>query len=160
VSAQDPEDAPSPIFAVADTVIVSALLVGSQRPREAEFLKRYDVHLRGKSLILSFATVAELRYGALKGGWSPARRQIMEHWFSNTATIVMPDNDLVNICASLRDMCRKNAHGLSDKIHDSDRWIASTAIRYNIPLISDDGIFRDVPGLALLQIRAGQTAQP
>jgi tRNA(fMet)-specific endonuclease VapC len=160
VSAQDPEDAPSPILAVADTVIVSALLVGSQRTREAELLKRYDTHLRGRSLVLSFATVAELRYGALKGEWSSSRRQIMEDWFSDTATIVMPDNDLVNICASLRDTCRKNAHALNAKDHDSDRWIASTAIRYNIPLISDDGIFRDVPGLTLLQVRAGQTAQP
>lgn len=159
MSAQDPEGAPSPILAVADTVIVSALLVGSRRTREAELLKRYDIHLRGKSLVLSFATVAELRYGALKGEWSPSRRQIMEDWFSDTVTIVMPDNDLVNICASLRDTCRKNAHPLSDKIHDSDRWIASTAIRYNLPLISDDGIFRDVPGLTLLQVRAGQTAQ-
>lgn len=160
MSAQDPEGAPSPILAVADTVIVSALLVGSQRTREAELLKRYDIHLRGKSLVLSFATVAELRYGAFKGGWSPSRRQIMEDWFSRTATIVMPDNDLVNICADLRDKCRRNAHALSDKIHDSDRWIASTAIRYNIPLISDDGIFRNVPSLTLLQVRAGQTARP
>jgi hypothetical protein len=37
--------------------------------------------------------------------------------------------------------------------------LVSTAIGYGIPLISDDGIFRDVPGLTLLQERAGQTAQ-
>lgn len=160
MSAQAPEGALSPILAVADTVIVSAILVGAQRAREAELLKRYDIHLRGKSLVLSFATVAELRYGALKGGFSPSRRQIMEDWFSDTATIVMPDNDLVNICASLRDACRKNGHALSGKIHDSDRWIASTAIRYSIPLISDDGIFRDTPDLTLLQVQADQTAQP
>lgn len=160
MTAQSAEGAPPSILAVADTVIVSAILVGPQRPREAELLQRYDIHLRGKSLVLSFATVAELRYGALKGGWSPARRQRMEDWFSDSATIVMPDNDLVNICASLRDTCRKNALALNDKIHDSDRWIASTAIRYGIPLISDDGVFRGVPGLTLLQVRAGQTAQP
>jgi len=159
VSAQAPEGALSPSLAVADTVIVSAILVGAQRAREAELLKRYDIHLRGKSLVLSFATVAELRYGAFKGPWSESRRQAMEEWFSDTVTIVMPDNDLVNVCANLRDTCRKNGHALCDKIHDSDRWIASTAIRYSIPLISDDGIFRDVPGLTLLQVRAGQTAQ-
>lgn len=61
---------------------------------------------------------------------------------------------LVNVCASLRDRCRRAGHSLSEKIHDSDRWIASTAIRYGLPLISDDTIFRDVPDLILLQERA------
>ena len=157
---QPSEGAGRQTLAVADTVIVSAILVGAQRAREAELLRRYDVHLRGRSLVLSFATVCELRYGSLKGEWTPARRQRMEDWFSQVATIVMPDNDLVNICASLRDICQRNSHALSEKIHDSDRWIASTAIRYGIPLISDDGIFRNVPGLTLLQERAGQTARP
>jgi tRNA(fMet)-specific endonuclease VapC len=160
VTTQPGEGAEAPALAVVDTVIVSAILVGTQRAREAELLRRYDIHLRGKSLVLSFATVSELRYGSLKGGWSDARRQRMEDWFSQVATIVMPDNDLVNVCANLRDTCRRNAHSLSEKIHDSDRWIASTAIRYGIPLISDDGIFRNVPGLTLLQERADQTARP
>ena len=157
---QPSEGAGHPALAVADTVIVSAILVGAQRAREAELLRRHDVHLRGTSLALSFATVSELRYGSLKGEWTPARTQHMEDWFSQVATIVMPDNDLVNVCASLRNTCQRNGHALSGKIHDSDRWIAPTAIRYGIPLISDDGIFRNVPGLTLLQERADQTAQP
>jgi predicted nucleic acid-binding protein len=160
VTEQPSEGARLPTLAVADTIIVSALLVGGRRAREAELLRRYDVHLRGKSLVLSFATVAELRYGSLNGGFSQDRIQRMENWFSQVATIVMPDNDLVNVCARLRDTCRQKGHALSEKIHDSDRWIASTAIRYGIPLISDDGIFKNIPGLTLLQIRADQTAQP
>ena len=138
-------------LAVVDTGIVSAILVGNQRQREAEVLSRYDTHLRGISLVLSFATVSELRYGRLKGEWSAARTERMEDWISQVATVVMPDNDLVNVCAALRDRCRREAHPLSDKIHDSDRWIASTAIRHGIPLISDDSIFKDVPGLVLLR---------
>jgi len=151
VTEQPDEDVEVPDLAVADTHIVSAILFGQRRPSQAELLRRYDVHLHGKSLVLSFATVCELRYGGLKESWAPARRQVMEDWLSKVATIVMPDNDLVTVCASLRDACRRAGHGLHEKIHDSDRWIASTAIRYRIPLISDDGIFRDVPGLTLLQ---------
>jgi predicted nucleic acid-binding protein len=79
----------------------------------------------------------------------------MEAWFREVAAIVMPDNDLVTVCATLRETCRRNGHGLSDKIHDSDRWIASTAIRHKIPLTSDDQIFKDVPGLELLQEQHG-----
>lgn len=141
-------------LAVVDTVIVSAILVGRQRAREAKLLSRYDIHLRGMSIVLSFATVCELRYGSLKGQWPDARKQRMEEWLSEVATVVMPDNDLVNACANLRDQCRRRGHALSDKIHDSDRWIAATAIRHGIPLISDDRIFREVPGLALFQEQA------
>lgn len=151
---QPSEQAAGTAMAVVDTVIVSAILVGTQRAREAELLGRYETHLRGKSLVLSFASVSELRYGSLKGEWGPARLKRMEDWFGQVATIVMPDNDLVNLCVSLRDRCRRIGHPLCDKIHDSDRWIASTAIRYRVPLISDDRIFQNVPDLVLLQERA------
>lgn len=150
---QTSSGAATPDLAVVDTGIVSAILVGRKRPRETALLSRYDGFLRGRSLVLSFATVSELRFGALNAGWEPGRTQLMEKWLSNVATVVMPDNDLVNVCANLRNTCRQNGLALHEKIHDSDRWIASTAIRYSIPLISDDGIFQNVPGLTLLQDR-------
>lgn len=152
---QEENGKPGPALAVADTQLVSAILVGRHRDREAGLLERYAAHLRGKSLVMSFAPVCELRYGGLKAGWAPARTERMEAWFREVAAIVMPDNDLVTVCATLRETCRRNGHGLSDKIHDSDRWIASTAIRHKIPLTSDDQIFKDVPGLELLQEQHG-----
>jgi predicted nucleic acid-binding protein len=38
---------------------------------------------------------------------------------------------------------------LAQKVHDADRWIAATAVRLGLPLVSNDGIFVDVPGLKL-----------
>jgi hypothetical protein len=35
-------------------------------------------------------------------------------------------------------------------VHDGYRWIAATAKRYAIPLVSHDGIFRNAPGLDLI----------
>jgi predicted nucleic acid-binding protein len=35
------------------------------------------------------------------------------------------------------------------KAHTADRWIAATAMRLGIPLVSNDGIFRDAPGVEL-----------
>jgi predicted nucleic acid-binding protein len=140
-----------PTIAVVDTMLVSAILVGRRRKWAADLLGRYEAHLRGISIVLSFATVSELRYGSLKAGMGVSRMQYMEDWFRDVATIVMPDNDLVNTCANLRYECFKATHPLIDKIHDSDRWIASTAIRHGVPLISDDRIFRGVPGLTLIQ---------
>lgn len=152
------DELPRPTIAVVDTMLVSALLIGSRRRWAADLLSRYSTHLRGISIVLSFATVAELRYGGLKGEWSSKRVEAMENWFRESAIIVMPDNDLVNTCADLRYACFKNGLALSDKIHDSDRWIAATAIRHGIPLISDDRIFREVPGLILIQERSSSTA--
>jgi predicted nucleic acid-binding protein len=138
-------------FAVVDTMIASAILVGNRHPKAADLLHRYQEHLRGMSIVLSFASVCELRYGAMKGQWGPARIGRMEDWFRQIS-IVMPDNDLVETCANLRHECQKQGHGLKDKVHDSDRWIASTAIRHNVPLISDDRVFSGAPVLHLLQL--------
>lgn len=60
-------------FVVIDTMVASAILVGNRRPAEKNLLRRFERHIRGKSLVLSFATVTEMRYGALKAGWRPAR---------------------------------------------------------------------------------------
>jgi hypothetical protein len=39
---------------------------------------------------------------------------------------------------------------LHAKEHTGDRWIAATAIRWEIPLLAGDGIYRHAPGLRLL----------
>lgn len=63
--------------------------------------------------------------------------------------MVQPDDEMVMICARLRHDCRQAGHGLAGKIHDSDRWIAATAIRLGVPLVSNDQIFTGAPGLGL-----------
>jgi predicted nucleic acid-binding protein len=40
-------------------------------------------------------------------------------------------------------------HALSQREHDADRWIAATAIRLGIPLVSNDGVFAHAPGLVV-----------
>lgn len=35
-------------------------------------------------------------------------------------------------------------------MHDGDRWIAATAIRLTVPLVSHDSVFQHVPGLEVL----------
>jgi predicted nucleic acid-binding protein len=115
MAAQPSEQAARATLAVVDTGIVSAILVGPQRPKEAELLDRYGIHLRGIRIVLSFATIAELRYGALKDEWGSARKDRMEDWIGTVATVVMPDNDLVNICANLRDTCRRKAQPCATK---------------------------------------------
>lgn len=57
--------------------------------------------------------------------------------------------ELVLIYARLRVDCERIGHALAQREHNADRWIAATALRLGIPLVSNDGIFRNVPGLVL-----------
>jgi len=62
---------------------------------------------------------------------------------------VWPGPSLVNVYAQLRADCERIGHGLAQRDHDADRWIAATAVRLGVPLVAHDGIFRNVPGLVL-----------
>jgi predicted nucleic acid-binding protein len=57
--------------------------------------------------------------------------------------------DLVRIYAQLRADCVAAGHALGKRDHDADRWIAATALRLDIPLVSNDGISENAPGLRL-----------
>jgi predicted nucleic acid-binding protein len=56
-------------------------------------------------------------------------------------------DELVAVYARLRADCVAAGHALGRKEHAADRWIAATAIRLEIPLVSNDGSFRGAPGL-------------
>jgi len=57
--------------------------------------------------------------------------------------------ELVLTYARLRVDYARIGHALAQREHNADWWIAATAIRLGIPLVSNDGIFRYVPGLVL-----------
>ncbi|MGZ5359953.1 MAG: PIN domain-containing protein, partial [Solirubrobacterales bacterium] len=63
--------------------------------------------------------------------------------------VVHTGPELVHICAQLRADCEAAGHALGQRAHNADRWIAATAIRVSVPLVSNDAIFRGVPGLTL-----------
>lgn len=94
-------------------------------------------------------TVTELRYGAIKAGWAELRLRGLERDLARLV-IVQPDDEQMRVCADLRSRCERSGHPLGQKVHEADRWIASTAIVLGVELVSDDAIFRDVPGLSVL----------
>jgi predicted nucleic acid-binding protein len=112
-------------------------------------VNQYKPLLVGRPSLISFVTVAELRFGARRAGWGRARAQRLEAHIG-TADIVWPDHDLVDVYAGLRHQCAATGHGLSQKEHEADRWVAATALWLGLPLVAHDGIFRDVSGLQLL----------
>lgn len=63
------------------------------------------------------------------------------------AEIVHSGSELIGIYAQLRVVCERAGHALHQRDHDADRWVAATVLRLGIPLVSNDQIFNDVPGL-------------
>jgi len=131
---------------VIDTMVVSALVNATRAPRLAG---EYKLMIAGRRILISFATVTELRYGALKAGWGDLRRRSLERDLARFV-IVQPDDLLMSACAELRAACEQLGHPLGQKHHEADRWIAATAIRLGIPLVSRDGVFVGAPLLALV----------
>ncbi len=133
------------MIVVVDTGVFSATL---NRTRRAD-LEPFVARIKGHRILLTVQTVAELRYGALVAQWGPARRERLEDAIS-AASVVPVDDELVSGVARLRMACRTVAHPLADRTHANDLWIAATAIHLEVPLVSADGIFIDVPGLQRL----------
>ena len=131
---------------VVDTIVVSALLNSVRRPEPAA---RYWSVIAERRIVVSFATVTEMRYGALKAGWGDFRRRVLDRDLARL-TIVEPDDAVMNVCARSRADCERVGHPLGQKIHEADRWIAATAMKLGVELVSDDSVFRDVPGLTVI----------
>lgn len=130
---------------VVDTDVFSAALV----PRRSGIAAVYAPHLTGRSLIISAQTVAELRFGGLAASWGPRRMEELETRIRKAAVAPFDDN-LAWVYARLKSESVKQGHALGNKHHDGDRWIAATALRFGIPLVSHDGIFKNIPGLILI----------
>ena len=135
--------APGPV--VIDTGVFGARLTLRTRP----LATLYEPLIEGRATLISFVTVAELRFGAKLASWGPERLQSLERQLARAETI-WPGPDLTDTYAALRAWCVRNGHGLGQKDHEADRWVAATALRLRIPLVAHDAIFANVKDLRLL----------
>lgn len=130
---------------VIDTGVFSTQLT----PRTWPLGELYRPLVERRPALISFITVAELRFGARLAAWGPRRLGRLERELERAETI-WPGPDLTGTYAALRAWCVKNGHGLGQKEHEADRWVAATAIWPDVPLVAHDAIFADVGGLNLL----------
>lgn len=131
-----------------DTDVFSAGLHGPSLIATA-----YEPLIVGRPAFISFQTVAEIRFGAGLRGWGAKRLLKMEARIAS-AEIVHSGPSLIEAYARLRIDCHQVGHALAQPRHDADRWIAATAIRLGIPLVSNDGIFADAPNLTVESVAA------
>lgn len=126
---------------VIDTDVFGASLIPG-----SDLAARYEPVIVGRPVFVSFQTAAELRYGAGLRDWGAARMHRLDAHLAS-AEIVHSGPDLIEIYAQLRVDCQRAGHALAQREHDADRWIAATAVRLGLPLVSNDGIFRNAPGV-------------
>ena len=133
-----------------EPIAVDTNVIGWLFSRKPERLP-YEPYVTGRQLVISFMTVAELRFGAEVAGWGQARRDRLAELL-RSMVVVVPDDDPVNAYTTLRARCQRIGHGLHAKDHEADRWVAATAMRYDLQLVSDDKIFDNVPGLVNIRV--------
>lgn len=129
-------------------IVVDTNVYGAELVPNSPLAARYESILLGRPALISFQTAAELRYGALLRGWGRARMLKLEARI-NAAETVHTGPELIAAYALLRADCTRTGHALAQRDHDADRWIAATALRLGVPLVSDDRVFEGVPGLML-----------
>ncbi|MGF1662446.1 MAG: PIN domain-containing protein [Kineosporiaceae bacterium] len=130
---------------VVDTGVFGANLL----PRHGPLASGYRPLLTGRQAIVSFVTVAELRFGARRAGWGEARMARLVAQVGR-AHVVWAHTDLTDVYADLRAWCVAHGHALGHKPHEADRWVAATALYAGVPLVAHDAVFRGVKGLDLL----------
>jgi len=138
--------APQSKVVVVDTMVASALVNARLDRSGAEQFKEL---ISDRPIIVSFATVTELHFGAVKAHWGEFRLRSLDRDLEGF-TVAQPDDALMQRCARLRFACEQLGHPLAQKLHEADRWIATTAIVGELDLVSNDKVFRDTPGLSLL----------
>lgn len=89
---------------VIDTMVLTALL--DFRP--ISLGPEYRQLIGPAPTVVSFVTMAEVRYGALKAGWGELRRRRLEGDLTRFVAI-RPDDGLIDICARLRHSCESRA---------------------------------------------------
>lgn len=125
---------------VLDTDVFSMFFRGD--PRSG----RYDEDVRGKIRCLSFASVAELRFGAIAAGWGERRRQQLEAAIAR-AVILMADDPVTVRWAEVKAARQRIGHPIASE----DCWVAATALRHDLPLATHNAAdYRDIPGLRII----------
>lgn len=133
---------------VRGPIVIDTDVYGAELVPGSALAVTYEPIIVGRAAFISFQTAAELLYGALRRNWGASRMRTLQARITAAQT-VHSGPELVFTYARLRVDCERIGHALAQREHNADRWIAATAMRLGIPLVSNDGIFRNVPGLVL-----------
>jgi tRNA(fMet)-specific endonuclease VapC len=106
----------------------------------------YEADLAGCTLLISFMTLAELDRWAIQSKWGSSRREWLRLYLERF--VLLPySRRLCTIWAEVTVAAQ--AHGC--RIECADAWIAATALRYEVPLVTHNRTdYLGVPELNLI----------
>lgn len=125
---------------ILDTDVLSFFAKGDTRA------SLYASDLAGHQFCVCFQTVAELRLWAMVRRWGPARRASLDALLDRL--VVLPYDATMPLHWAEVTAHRRR---LGRPIDCGDAWIAATAIRHQIPLVSHNSSdYLDIPGLTVI----------
>ncbi len=102
-----------------------------------------------KRVAVSVITIGELRLGVLAADSGPIRARRLETLSVAEALDPLPiDAQVAHAWATLRLALRD----AGKRMPINDSWIAATAIAKDMPVVTQDGDYDDVPGLEVIRV--------
>jgi predicted nucleic acid-binding protein len=99
----------------------------------------YAGYFVGNIAVASFQTVAELRYWAVRNKWGPRARTSLDQLITEFV-VIPPDDLLLQAWADVMMQCQS----VGRRLETGDAWVAATAVRHRLTLITHDA---DLVGL-------------
>ena len=123
-----------------DTNIISFQFRGDTRAA------LYRPQLAGEVQAIAFVTLAEIYKWPIERNFSPERRAALEQHVQSY--LVLPfDDALARRWAEMSVQLKRAGRGISD----ADGWIAATALRHDVALVTHNRKhFEHIPGLKLI----------
>ena len=121
-----------------DTSVASLL---HPKKKGHELRAKYEPHMRGQTLALSFQTVAELWDWAENNKWGDTARKGLDA-FIRRFLVIPYDYDLAKTWAQVMSAARADGR----RLEAGDCWIIATAVYRAIPLLVHD---RDMVGRSI-----------
>jgi tRNA(fMet)-specific endonuclease VapC len=126
--------------AVVDTDVVSYLFKGDTRSGP------YQIALANRATSISFMSLAELDFWALRSRWGQARKAQLGAYLTRFS-VVPPTRNLCRRWAEVTFACRRAGR----PIESADAWIAATALELGVPLITHNrSDYAGVPNLSII----------
>ncbi|MDR2754275.1 MAG: PIN domain-containing protein [Planctomycetaceae bacterium] len=104
----------------------------------ARYLKTYEC-------LLSFQSIGELYYGAIRRNWSNHKKEQLRKTITENYTIIHSDDSIIVWFAFV--MTARQHQPISIQ----DAWIAATALAFGCPLLTHNARdFENIPGLEII----------
>ncbi len=117
------------------TVLLDTTVASLLHPKKGNdsLRAKYDKHMTGQILAISFQSVAELWSWAEENNWGTTLREGLEV-FLQKFLVIPYDSELAKTWARLNAHCKR----IGRRLEGGDAWIGATAVQYKLALLTHD----------------------